>query len=194
MKKHPFEINVAFIGYVSVGKTTLLNALFREQYSEVSMKRTTAAVNKFRISFRENDKEEKGNSDDDKEVTNVDSKEPDKATDNEKETKKDAAEQTDKKEESTKEDSKEAEKGIESVNDDVKAKDGSSSDDKAFPDSDEDDHKTAEATLEEISKDNQTFRDSSTLQEKAFDIQLDEETWFEMRDNTKLVLVDIPGA
>lgn len=190
MKKHPFEINVAFIGYVSVGKTTLLNALFREQYSEVSMKRTTAAVNKFRISFRENE----GKRSDDKEATTVDSKEPDKAADDEKELTKGAAEQTDKKEETTKEDSEEAEKGIESVNNNVKAKDDSSSDDMAFHDSDEDDHKTAEATLEEISKDNQTFRDSSTLQEKAFDIQLDEETWFEMRDNTKLVLVDIPGA
>lgn len=45
----PFEINVALIGYVSVGKTTLLNALLKDKYSEVSMKRCTAGINKFRI-------------------------------------------------------------------------------------------------------------------------------------------------
>ena len=45
-----FEIRVAFIGYVSVGKTTAINALFGAEYGEVSMKRTTAVVNNFRIS------------------------------------------------------------------------------------------------------------------------------------------------
>jgi small GTP-binding protein len=43
------EIKVALIGHVSVGKTTVLNALFRDKFGEVSMKRTTAAVNYFRI-------------------------------------------------------------------------------------------------------------------------------------------------
>jgi len=43
------EIKIALIGHVSVGKTTVLNALFREKYSEVSMRRTTAGVNYFRI-------------------------------------------------------------------------------------------------------------------------------------------------
>eukprot|EP00977_Amphora_coffeiformis_P027950 scaffold34671_cov230-Amphora_coffeaeformis.AAC.1 len=45
-----FEIRVAFIGYVSVGKTTAINAIFGAAYGEVSMKRTTAIVNNFRIS------------------------------------------------------------------------------------------------------------------------------------------------
>jgi small GTP-binding protein len=49
MKAPIFEIKVALIGYVSVGKTTVLNALFREKYGEVSMRRTTAAVNCYRI-------------------------------------------------------------------------------------------------------------------------------------------------
>eukprot|EP00539_Tryblionella_compressa_P009996 CAMPEP_0178795558 /NCGR_PEP_ID=MMETSP0745-20121128/10183_1 /TAXON_ID=913974 /ORGANISM="Nitzschia punctata, Strain CCMP561" /LENGTH=228 /DNA_ID=CAMNT_0020453945 /DNA_START=1024 /DNA_END=1708 /DNA_ORIENTATION=+ len=45
-----FEIRVAVIGYVSVGKTTVINALFGEEYGEVAMKRTTAVVNSFRLS------------------------------------------------------------------------------------------------------------------------------------------------
>eukprot|EP00980_Cylindrotheca_fusiformis_P002635 scaffold618_cov130-Cylindrotheca_fusiformis.AAC.39 len=45
----PFEIKVAFIGNVSAGKTTVINALFRDHFGEVSMKRTTAGVNEFFI-------------------------------------------------------------------------------------------------------------------------------------------------
>ena len=45
-----FEIRVAVIGYVSVGKTTVINALLGNEYGEVAMKRTTAVVNSFRIS------------------------------------------------------------------------------------------------------------------------------------------------
>eukprot|EP00977_Amphora_coffeiformis_P027578 scaffold34621_cov166-Amphora_coffeaeformis.AAC.21 len=48
-----FEIRVALIGYVSVGKTTVLNALFGGKYGEVAMKRTTAVVNNFRIATTE---------------------------------------------------------------------------------------------------------------------------------------------
>lgn len=44
-----FEIRVAVIGYVSVGKTTLINALLGTEYGEVSMRRTTAVVNMFRL-------------------------------------------------------------------------------------------------------------------------------------------------
>jgi GTPase SAR1 family protein len=49
MTHKPFDINVAVIGNVSAGKSTLLNALLRAKYSEVSMKRTTAGINYFRI-------------------------------------------------------------------------------------------------------------------------------------------------
>jgi GTPase SAR1 family protein len=44
-----FEIRVALVGYVSVGKTTVLNAIFRDKFSEVAQKRTTAGINFFRI-------------------------------------------------------------------------------------------------------------------------------------------------
>lgn len=37
------QINVAIIGAVSAGKSTLLNALFVEQYSDMKIKRTTMA-------------------------------------------------------------------------------------------------------------------------------------------------------
>jgi small GTP-binding protein len=40
-----FQIKVALIGYVSVGKTTILNALLRDKYGEVAMGRATASVN-----------------------------------------------------------------------------------------------------------------------------------------------------
>ncbi|CAB9509042.1 expressed unknown protein [Seminavis robusta] len=43
-----FEIKIALLGYVSVGKTTVLNALFRDKFSEVSARRTTAGINYFR--------------------------------------------------------------------------------------------------------------------------------------------------
>ncbi|CAB9524532.1 expressed unknown protein [Seminavis robusta] len=48
-----FEIRIGVIGYVSVGKTTVINALFGEEFGEVAMKRTTAVVNSFRISSPE---------------------------------------------------------------------------------------------------------------------------------------------
>jgi len=111
-----FEIRVALIGYVSVGKTTILNALLRDKYSEVSMKRTTAGVNLFRLHFDSENKEQWM----------------------------------------------------------------------------KDEPRSAESTLDEISKDNKSLRDSNKVQEKVFDIEV-EETFFEMRENTKIVLVDIPG-
>ena len=44
-----FEINIALLGNVSAGKTTVLNALFCNKFGEVSMKRTTAGINYFRV-------------------------------------------------------------------------------------------------------------------------------------------------
>mmetsp|Transcript_19929 Transcript_19929/g.56449 ORF Transcript_19929/g.56449 Transcript_19929/m.56449 type:complete len:672 (+) Transcript_19929:286-2301(+) len=49
MKCNQFEIKVALLGYVSVGKSTVLNALLGKKFSEVSMKRTTAGINYFKI-------------------------------------------------------------------------------------------------------------------------------------------------
>jgi GTPase SAR1 family protein len=45
-----FDIKVALIGYVSVGKTTILNALLRDKYGEVAMGRATASVNNYCVS------------------------------------------------------------------------------------------------------------------------------------------------
>jgi GTPase SAR1 family protein len=45
-----FQIRVALVGYVSVGKSTVINALLSDKYSEVNMRRTTAGVNFFCIS------------------------------------------------------------------------------------------------------------------------------------------------
>jgi GTPase SAR1 family protein/ribosomal protein L37AE/L43A len=44
-----FDIKVALIGYVSVGKTTVLNALLRDKYGEVAMGRATASVNHYAV-------------------------------------------------------------------------------------------------------------------------------------------------
>lgn len=49
MSSTRFEIRIALLGYVSVGKTTLLNAMLGDKFSEVSKKRTTAGINKFRL-------------------------------------------------------------------------------------------------------------------------------------------------
>jgi GTPase Era involved in 16S rRNA processing len=49
MLARTFEINVALLGNVSAGKTTILNALFRDKYGEVAMKRTTVGANYFHI-------------------------------------------------------------------------------------------------------------------------------------------------
>ncbi|CAB9505888.1 expressed unknown protein [Seminavis robusta] len=50
MKSAPLsEIRVALLGHVSVGKTTVLNAILGDKFGEVSMRRTTAGINFFRI-------------------------------------------------------------------------------------------------------------------------------------------------
>ena len=50
MKSKKFNINIAIIGHVSVGKTTLLNAVLGDKFSEVNKRRTTAGVSHFHIS------------------------------------------------------------------------------------------------------------------------------------------------
>lgn len=121
------DIKVALIGHVSVGKTTVLNALFRDKFGEVSMKRTTAGINYFRIL-------------------------PKQRTVN----------------------------GHESV------------DGKKWIDAVSYDTKSAELILKEITADNKTFRNSSEIHEKFFDIEL-EEPLCDMREDANLVVVDIPG-
>ena len=52
--------------------------------------------------------------------------------------------------------------------------------------------KSAESTHAEISSDNKTLRSSTSVSEKVFDIKL-EETICGMRNDTRLVLIDVPG-
>jgi predicted GTPase len=49
-----FEIKVALLGYVSAGKSTVLNALLQDTFSEVAMRRTTVGVNYFRVHVKGN--------------------------------------------------------------------------------------------------------------------------------------------
>ena len=122
------EIRIAVIGYVSVGKTTVLNALLKDKFSEVSMKRTTAGINIFRLSVDQTQNEDK---------------------------------------------------------DDSKSNKGAST---WSPE----EYRSAKSTLEEITNDNKVLRESNCLQEKSFDIVLDEPL-FRMRRKTRLVLIDVPG-
>ena len=129
------EIKVAVIGYVSDGKTILLNAIFRDKYGEVGMGRTTAGVNLFRISLTQDAGKKNGKR------------------------KADAMEQAD----------------------DTAAS--------AAPAT-----RKAKSTLKEITADNKALRElaDGEVKEKSFEITLDEEVC-EMRDNTQLVFVDVPG-
>jgi GTPase SAR1 family protein len=146
-----FEIKVALLGYVSVGKTTVLNALLQDKFSEVSMRRTTAGVNFFRISTRSTNSKDK--KPDGYEFAGG-PKSPKKVDD------KVAAEVT--------EDEEEEWSMI------------------------VDDPKTAESTLEEITADNSELRKTNKIQEKTFNIELDGPRC-EMRKDTKLTIVDVPG-
>jgi GTPase SAR1 family protein len=145
------EIKIAVIGYVSVGKTTVLNALFRDRYSHVYMTPTTAAVNNFRISTSSSSKQ--------KAPPRNDSQEPGKR----------------------KADTMEDEDEDDDEDEDMMV----DADATTSP-------RTADSTLKEITADNAALRNSHTVQEKTFDIELQQDLC-KMRPDTKLVLVDIPG-
>ena len=134
MLSQAFEIKVGLLGHVSVGKTTGLNALLQEKFSEVSMKRTTAGINFFRIS-----------------------KSAKRA--------------------------KLSARGEESMEWQEESPAGS-----------ETPYAKATDTLQETTSDNARLRTTNELQEKTFDIELDEPLLKDMRDDTRLVLVDIPGT
>jgi GTP-binding protein EngB required for normal cell division len=124
-----FEIRVALLGYVSVGKTTVLNAIFRDKFSEVAMKRTTAGINFFRV-----------------------------------------------------------------INADAELSAGQTSPTLRSAMKSATKAKKAAETLREIQAMNRKLRLFGTIEEKWFDIELDDgEPLCEMRDDTSLVLVDIPG-
>jgi len=138
----PFEIKVALLGNVSAGKSTVLNALLKDKYSEVAMKRTTAGVNYFSV-FKKPSNELK------EDVDMGDSKLP------------------------PSEETETAAAKWKKIADDPRS---------------------AEATLTEITEDNRVklSRSDSTVQVKHFEVELEEDL-VEMRADTKLVLVDIPG-
>jgi GTPase SAR1 family protein len=68
MKTPTFEIRVALLGYVSAGKSTVLNALLQGKYAQVGMRRTTAGVHQFRLHTKPNEEDE---DDDDDDTSNV---------------------------------------------------------------------------------------------------------------------------
>jgi GTPase Era involved in 16S rRNA processing len=129
-----FEIKVALLGHVSVGKTTVLNALFQEQFSEVSMKRTTAGINHFRVSSTTKSPKIRKHKNDDCVI--------------------------------------EADSCMSSDSDETCV--------------------TSKQVLAEIIQDNKILRQSKKIQEKTFDVVLDEPL-VKMRNDTRLVFIDIPG-
>jgi GTPase Era involved in 16S rRNA processing len=144
MKTVTFEIKVALLGYVSAGKSTVLNALLSGKFSEVAMRRTTAGVNFFRV-FSKEAKDNQVNNDDVSVLTQVTL-------------------------------GKQAEE---------RAPD---SDWRLEPDS----LQSAGQTHETIKENNAKLRESNQVHESTFDVELDAPLC-DMRKDTKLVLVDIPG-
>ena len=144
MISQSFEIRVALVGYVSVGKTTVLNALFQDKWGDVSMKRTTAGINMFRIVSSSSHKAKW---------------ESDYTID-----------RTGQKKQRSKETTEEL--GWEAESYEIRL---------------------PASTLKEITEDNAALRQKNEIQEKTFDIELDEHLC-KMRKDTKLVLVDIPGV
>jgi GTPase SAR1 family protein len=142
-----FEIRIALIGHVSAGKTTVMNALFREKYGEVSMGRTTAGINYFRISAKTNLEAL---------VTGED----------------------------------EGLEGKEST--DANPSRAESKEGMKWSAVEDRENRTAKSTLAEIAADNAKLRELDEIQEKFFDIELDE-VFCDMRKDTALVLVDVPG-
>lgn len=112
----------------------MLNALFQDRFSEVSMRRTTAGINFFRVSSRKNKKNQETNEQDEQQ-------------------------------------SEEAESSWSL---------------------DMDEPRDASSTLKETVADNKELRTANVIKEKVFNIELDEPL-FEMRKDTTLVVVDIPG-
>jgi GTPase SAR1 family protein len=144
-----FEIKVALLGYVSVGKTTVLNALLQDEFSEVSMRRTTAGINFFRISTRRSNSKRK------------------------------------------KPDIYESEGGRKNPKVDHRKVSENTEDEEEWS-MIVDDPKTAESTLAEITADNSELRKTNKIQEKILNIELDGPLC-EMRKDTKLTIVDVPG-
>ena len=46
-----FSVKVGFLGNVSAGKTTLMNALFRDQFGATDERRCTSGVHHYRVQY-----------------------------------------------------------------------------------------------------------------------------------------------
>jgi GTP-binding protein EngB required for normal cell division len=141
MKSPTFEIKVAFCGNVNAGKSTLVNALLQQKYSEVSMDRTTLGVNSFRI-FSNKDKVV-NDADDFDSVSSSGTKERDEEV-------------------------------------------GTTW--SVLPEK----LHTAKETYQTIADVNSTLRGTSKIEESIFDIEVPEPIC-DMREDTQLVIVDLPG-
>jgi GTPase SAR1 family protein len=164
MKSPTFDIKVAFLGHVSAGKSTLVNALLQDSYAEVAIGRTTVDVHLFRIFSP---------------VVVVHSLPT-------------TVEETTTTIERTKDSisitNKDHEEDEDACTDEVTSTVWS-----VGPD---DNLLTAEQTLQAISVDNAvvTHQKGTTVQETTFDIAPLRHILCDMRNDTKLVLVDIPGV
>lgn len=175
MHAQSFEIKVALLGHVSVGKTTVLNALFQDKFSEVSMRRTTAGINFFRVSSCGSKTADLG-SKNDKDSSGVSDKEC-------------AGEKT------SNHPGNVDRSAANDVDPDTACDKAQQQNDNNSISSDDTDSNIIQAsqTLAEITADNRMLRKKNTIHERIFDIQLDSPI-FEMRQDTRLVIIDIPGV
>jgi GTPase SAR1 family protein len=163
------RIKVAFLGHVSAGKSTLVNALLQDSYAEVTIGRTTVDVHLFRIFSP---------------LVVVHSLPT-------------TVEETTTTIERTKD-------SISITNDDHHDDDHDENEDACTDEvtstvwsvGPEDNLLTATQTLQAISVDNAvvTHRKGTTVPETTFDIAPLRHILCDMRNDTKLVLVDIPGV
>lgn len=135
---HKFDVKVGVIGPVSAGKTTALNALLGNKFSEVSMGRTTKAVNLFRISSL--------------------AREPKRAK----------------------------------ISMSDESGEGMEEREAAVPPNDA--YSKANEIFQEITSDNSRLQGCTRVEEKFFDIDLDEPLLKDMREDIRLVIADIPGV
>jgi GTPase Era involved in 16S rRNA processing len=152
-----FEIKVALLGYVSAGKSTVLNALLQDSFSEVAMRRTTVGVNYFRVHVKDN-----------------------------------ASDALRVEDESAKEATVPANEMAADISDGKNTHTLADDDAGSLPNKKQKVFHAASETLREITIQNARLRQTLEIQETTYDVQVDEPLC-DMRNDTKLVLIDVPG-